>query len=213
MVHMDKSFGQSGRTTTHLARRSGAGEATRRRLLTAAAELIAEVGWGRVTTRAVAERAGLPHGAVSYHFRGKRELLGEAAMRAFSDALPADAFAALRSVDDFIALMREEIGVPDAVDPVVSRLMMETLREAERDPWLRERMGEFMGTYRAFIVDTVRHEHENGRIAADVSAEGLATLLAAVGDGLLMHALLDPQLDVNGALDALVALVHRPPAR
>ena len=33
--------------------------------MAAAAELIAELGWGRVTTRAVAERAGLPHGAVA----------------------------------------------------------------------------------------------------------------------------------------------------
>jgi AcrR family transcriptional regulator len=74
-------------------RRTGGG-ATRQRLLTAAAELIAEVGWGQVTTRAVTERAGLPHGAVSYHFRGKRELLGDAAMHAFSDALPPEAFAA-----------------------------------------------------------------------------------------------------------------------
>lgn len=204
---MDKSIGQSGRTTTPSPRRGGAGEATRRRLLTAAAQLIAEVGWGRVTTRAVAERAGLPHGAVSYHFRGKRELLGEAAMHAFSDALPADSFAALTSLDDFIALMRAEIGTPEAVDPVMSRLMMETLREAERDPWLRERMGEFMATYRAFIVNLVRNEQENGRIPKAVPAEGLATLLAAVGDGLLMHALLDPQLEVDAALDALGALL------
>ena len=207
---MDKSAGQSDRTTEHAPRRGAAGEVTRQRLLTAAAELIAEVGWGRVTTRAVAERAGLPHGAVSYHFRGKRELLGEAAMRAFSDALPAEAFAALTSLGDFIALLRAEIGVPDAVDPVMSRLMMETLREAERDPWLRERMGEFMATYRRLIVDMVRHEQETGSLLAAVSAEGLATLLAAVGDGLLMHALLDPQLEVNAALDALNALLSLP---
>ena len=66
---MDKSNGQSGRTA--------ASAPTREKLMAAAAELIAELGWGRVTTRAVAERAGLPHGAVSYHFRGKQELLTE----------------------------------------------------------------------------------------------------------------------------------------
>ena len=61
---------------------------TREQLMAAAAELIAELGWGRVTTRAVAERAGLPHGAVSYHFRGKQELLTEAAMYAFAAGDP-----------------------------------------------------------------------------------------------------------------------------
>ena len=68
--------------------------------MAAAAELVAELGWGRVTTRAVAERAGLPHGAVSYHFRGKQELLTEAAMFAFARAIPADEFAALAGVED-----------------------------------------------------------------------------------------------------------------
>ena len=63
--------------------------------MAAAAELIAELGWGRVTTRAVAERAGLPHGSVSYHFQGKQELLTEAAMHAFQQAIPIDEFAAL----------------------------------------------------------------------------------------------------------------------
>ena len=58
--------------------------------MTAAAELIAELGWGRVTTRAVAERAELPHGAVSYHFRGKQELLAEAALHAFQQAIPVE---------------------------------------------------------------------------------------------------------------------------
>ncbi len=42
----------------------------------------------RVRTRAVAERAGLPHGAVSYHFRGKQELLTEAALYTFAQAIP-----------------------------------------------------------------------------------------------------------------------------
>ena len=41
-----------------------------------------------MTTRAVAERAGLPHGAVSYHFRGKQELLTEATMFAFAAGRP-----------------------------------------------------------------------------------------------------------------------------
>ena len=59
--------------------------------MAAAAELIAELGWGRVTTRAVADARGLPHGSVSYHFRGKQELLIEAALDAFQRAMPVDA--------------------------------------------------------------------------------------------------------------------------
>jgi AcrR family transcriptional regulator len=196
---MDKSNGQAERT--------GASAPTREKLMTAAAELIAELGWGRVTTRAVAERAGLPHGAVSYHFRGKQELLIEAAMFVFSRAIPADEFAALAGVEDFIGLVSAEVADRDAIDPVLSRLMFEAMREAERDATLRDRMRAMLAQYRELMIHTVRAGQERGTIVAGVPADAIATLLGAIGDGLLLHVLLDPDLDVRAALDALRALL------
>ena len=164
-----------------------------------------------MTTRAVAERAGLPHGAVSYHFRGKQELLTEAAMFAFARAVPEDEFAALAGVEDLIGFIAAEITGPDAVDPVLSRLMFEAMSEAERDPALRERMGAMQTQYRALMVRAVRAEQQRGAVFDGAPADAIATLLGAVGDGLLLHARLDPDLDVQAALDALRALlVSRP---
>src|SRR4051795_4611207 len=148
---MDSSSGQSGRPGR--STRSRGSTTTRERLMEAAGELIAERGWGRVTTRAVAERAGLPHGSVSYHFRGKQELLTEAALHAFQAAVPVDAFATLRTVEDLIAMIAAEIA---ALDPVLPRLMFEAMAEAERDAGLRERMGALLGDYRRLMIDTVR---------------------------------------------------------
>jgi AcrR family transcriptional regulator len=179
----------------------------------AAAELIAELGWGRVTTRAVAERAGLPHGSVSYHFRGKQELLTEAALHAFRQAIPVDQFAALGTVDDLIGLIAAEVGDPEAIDSVLSRLMLEAMREAERDPPLRERMGAMLGEYRRVMVEAVRADQERGVVFAGASPEAVATILGAVGDGLLLHVLLDPELDTVAAIDALRALLGNPGSR
>jgi AcrR family transcriptional regulator len=161
-----------------------------------------------VTTRAVATRAGLPHGSVSYHFRGKQELLTEAAMHAFQQAIPIGAFEALDSVDDLIALIAAELD-PDAIDPVLSRLMLEAMREAERDPLLRERMGAMLEAYRRVMVEAVRADQERGVAFDGAPAAAIATLLGAVGDGLLLHALLDPELDIAAALAALRALVAK----
>jgi AcrR family transcriptional regulator len=179
--------------------------------MAAAAELIAELGWGRVTTRAVAERAGLPHGAVSYHFRGKQELLIEAAMFAFARAVPEDEFAAA-GVEDLIGLIAAEVADREAIDPVLSRLMFEAMREAERDPALRERMGATLARYRQLMIAAVRAEQERGAVFAGAPADAIATLLGAVGDGLLLHALLDPDLDVPAALTALRALLAPRPS-
>lgn len=97
-----------------------------------------------------------------------------------------------------------------AASPVLSRLMLETMRRAERDPSLRERMSAMMGSYRDMISDLIRSEQQRGLLAAGLPGDGLATLLGAVGDGLLLHALLDPNLGLGAALDALRDLLTRP---
>lgn len=179
--------------------------------MSAAAELIAEGGWGRVTTRAVAERAGLPHGAVSYHFRGKQELLVDATMFAFERVIPVGEFAALSSVADLIGLIEAEVADREAIDPVTSRLMFEAMREAERDQTLRARMGAMLHQYRELMIHAVAADQARDAVFATAPADALATVLAAVGDGLLLHALIDPDLDVRAALDALRALFEPRP--
>lgn len=188
--------------------RSGrSSQATRERLTRAAAELIAELGWGRVTTRAVAERAGVPHGAVSYHFRGKQELLIESCLAAFAAAVPFEEYAAQATLSDLIDLIGSQVDQGLQADEVLGRLMFEAIREAERDEMLRERMGRMITEYRKVLVSVVRAEQERGAIPATISAEGVATLVTALGDGLFLHALLDPDLDVPEALGALRALL------
>ena len=200
---MDSPHGQTPRSRTR-GRRS---EDTRRRLLRAAAELVAEVGWGRVTTRAVAERAGLPHGTVSYHFPGKGDLLTEAALSTFEDAFPLDQFEQLGSVDELLRMVAAELGDPEALDPVLQGVSMEAMREAERDPRVRRRMAALMRDYRKLIARLVRADQKGGDVRSKVSASGLATLVGAVGDGLLLHGLLDPELDTREAIRVLRALV------
>src|SRR3954453_21589194 len=117
---MNKSHEQeSGRDASG---RGPGSRATREKLMNAAAELISEVGWGRVTTRAVAERAGLPHGSVSYHFRGKQELLVEACSHAFSEAVPFDEFAALTGVNDLIDMIGVQLDRERGATPMLTRL-------------------------------------------------------------------------------------------
>ncbi len=192
-------------TDTPRSGRSSA--ATREKLTRAAAELIAELGWGRVTTRAVAERAGVPHGAVSYHFRGKQELLIESCLAAFAQAVPFEEYAAQATLDDVVDLIGSEIDNGLHQDVVLGRLMFEAIREAERDEVLRERMGTMITEYRKVLVAVVRAEQERGAISATISAEGVATLVTAIGDGLFLHALLDPDLDVSEALGTLRVLL------
>jgi hypothetical protein len=47
-------------------------------------------------------------------------------------AIPLSRFQALKTVDDMIGLIAAEVSDREAIDPVLSRLMLEAMREAER---------------------------------------------------------------------------------
>ncbi|MFB4296466.1 TetR/AcrR family transcriptional regulator [Actinomadura sp. NTSP31] len=49
--------------------------ATRQRLLEAAVDCLASMGWARTTVAVVAERAGVSRGAAQHHFRTREELV------------------------------------------------------------------------------------------------------------------------------------------
>ena len=109
-------------------------------------------------------------------------------------------------MEDLIGLISAEVADRDAIDPVLSRLMFEAMREAERDAALRERMSAMLARYRELMIQAIRAEQERGTVFAGAPAD-------AVGDGLLLHALLDPGLDIPAALDALRALLAPGPPR
>ena len=197
---MDKANGQEMAS----AGRGTGSQQTRERLLRAAAELIAELGWGGVRTRAVAERAGLPHGAVSYHFRGKQELLTEAALYTFAQAFPLADLAGESGTDpDLVSLIEGWLTGSEAADPVIVGVGMEAMLQAERDPVLRRRMAELMRQYRDALTGIVRDSQRRRTTTAGADAAGLAALLAAAGDGLFLHSRIDPELDSAAALIAL----------
>lgn len=203
---MDSSYEQANKAS----RRPRSGE-TRRRLLDAAAELISELGWGRVTTRAVAERANLPHGTVSYHFRGKQELLTEAAFDTVERMFPVGELEALETLEELLPLVRTWVGDRDSMDPVRTGVMMEAMRESERNAALRHRLAALLRDYRRVVAELVRAEQRRDAVHSGPAPAALATLIAAAGDGLLLHALLDPDLDVVEATGALLALLRKEP--
>src|SRR5512132_2991731 len=79
------------RAAGKLSRREELGVQSRRKIVEAAAALMAERGFAGTSIAAVSQRSGLPSGSIYWHFDSKEALLGavvEEGARRWFDALP-----------------------------------------------------------------------------------------------------------------------------
>jgi DNA-binding transcriptional regulator YbjK len=113
----------------------------RERILQATLQLIGEHGLGAVTNRAVAQRAGVSPGSLSYHFPSQTELLRESLLRfvtleaerlgALADGLEG----ATADLDEVAAAVQAVVQNADRHEQLAQ---MELYLQAARDPELRD---------------------------------------------------------------------------
>lgn len=176
------------------------GRRTREQLLDAAAQLVGEVGWGAVTTRLVAERAGVNAALVHYHFSSVSELLSTAALR-FAERILAESADALRSADpaDGIERMLVDLARYTGTDPD-SLLLAEAFLAAHRLPELRTSLAALVAEFRSHVAQWLRG-------AGVKDADAVALLLGAAIDGLVLHRGLDASVDFHAVVGPLRRLV------
>ena len=182
------------------------GLVTRDRLLTAAADLVVESGWSAVSTRAVAARAGVPAGAVHYHFGSMDALLRAAVAEPLRAAVAAVTSALAPEVDlrSGVAALLESVAGQRPESPQ-SVLLAEVLLAATRDPALRQDVAEVLGALRAAVARWL--EARGSADGSTATATATATVLVAALDALGVHRALDPDLDLAGVEDVLLRLV------
>ena len=167
------------------------GKEVRRKLLDAATELIAERGWTAVSTRVVAERAGVAPGLVHYHFDSVQALLIEAATTQMHDmaTMVGPALAQASTPAEALGLLMASLDPYTGTDPT-SILFVETYLAATRDPNLHATVAGLLQEFRTQLADWLR---QHGIPDPDTTA----TVLGAAIDGLVMHRAMDPT--VTGA--------------
>lgn len=191
----------------------GRGEVTRTALLRAAADVIAEDGWGAVTTRRVAERAGVRPGLVHYHFSSIGSLRAEAALSVA--ALPAVEEAVGSLLDALVA----QTGAHEAMEHLLAatlrsemsattRILSEALVAAGRDESLRRRLaGSLTAARNAVSARLVTLGTTPRAPGHDAGAEATATVLLAALDGLALHQAINPTLRGRDLAAPLLRLV------
>lgn len=157
------------------------GREVRRRLLTAATQLIPERGWTAVSTRNLAERAGVTPSVVHYHFPSLQALLREAVTAALSRAA-AELEALFDTAETADGLVDALLAGVDsfAGQEATSLLLVEAYLAATRDDALREAIESTLSATRRRLA----HRLADSGVA---DAEATATVLLATLDGLVLY--------------------------
>ncbi|MFW6010064.1 MAG: TetR/AcrR family transcriptional regulator, partial [Actinomycetota bacterium] len=178
--------------------------ATRSRLLAATSAIIVEQGWGGVSTRRIADRAGVNPGVVHYHFGSVEELKREASLDAFRAMIEpflaaAEDWSARQLVEEVARVSVEEY----APGTAEATLIYEALPAAARDPELQAGLRDLLTRFRQAVAEAIRRWHPTPTVEPEVLAE----LLSAAIDGLQLHLLAEPDLDLPRHLAPVLDLL------
>lgn len=181
---------------------------TRERILQAAIELIAEVGGDRLRSRAVAERAGVNQALVHYHFGSMAALL-HAADEAVMAKEGEPFFAALDDEVTASGLIEGLFAAVEKIGEPTPELMVgiDMLSRATRDEASRSRSKDALAELRRLIRDRLAAAERRGEIGEQVDPEAAAAVLGALVDGLGMHRLIDPELDIGPAIGLITDML------
>ena len=179
------------------------GQVVRGRLLEAAVALVPELGWSAVSTRILAERAGVTPSVVHYHFPSLQALLIEGVLGAMREVAGAfePMLETVETPEEMVDAVLASIDGSTGTDPL-SLLVAEAYLAATRDDNVRREIRDLLAGLRATVGAWLAE-----RGVAD--ADGTAAVLFATVDGLLLHRALEPETDPGVTAAVLRRLVRK----
>lgn len=190
---------------------------TRSQLIEAAAQVFARRGYQAASVEEIAEEAGYSHGAVYSNFEGKADLF----LAVFEDymaervrelaetqaALPGDAPLETRAralADQWMDRL--------ARDRESMVLHMEFIVHADRAPELARRFGTRSMAMREAVARYISHYQQEAGLQSTMPADDLALILRALGIGLAIESLVNPEAvrhDLYGDFVELLVSLQR----
>ena len=164
------------------AARSSAEEA----LLDAAERLLVDVGYAGVTTRRLAEEAGVNHGLVHYYFGSNENLLVQALER-FTERLIARQRDLYASNEPFVEKWRTAMRYLVSEDATYEKIWLELQALAWNDPGLRERLALVNAEWRAVLTEALAEPHRE--LGIEMPLEALVSLVITFNVGIIVERL------------------------
>ena len=154
-------------------------------LLDAAERLLVDVGYSGITTRRLAEEAGVNHGLVHYYFGSIENLLARVLER-FTDSLIARQRAMYAADVPFIEKWRTAMRYLDEDRPY-QKIWYELQALAWNRPELRERVDHVNDEWRSVLTEALAEPRE--RYGIEMPLDALVSLVVTFNEGIILERL------------------------
>jgi AcrR family transcriptional regulator len=172
--------------TTATARRTAARAAAEEALLDAAERLLVEVGYAGITTRRLAEEAGVNHGLVHYYFGSNENLLVRALER-FTERLIARQRELYAAEVPFVEKWRTAMRYLVSEDVTYEKIWLELQALAWNNPDIRERLARVNAEWRAVLREAFEEPHRE--LGIDMPLDALVSLVITFNVGIMVERL------------------------
>jgi AcrR family transcriptional regulator len=171
---------------TEPAQKTAARSAAEERLLDAAERLLVDVGYAGITTRRLAEQAGVNHGLVHYYFGSNENLLVRALER-FTARLVARQRELYAADAPFIEKWRTAMRYLTSDDVTYEKVWLELQALGWNHPELRDHLARVNGEWRAVLTEALDEPRREHRI--DMPLDALVALVMTFNIGIMVERL------------------------
>jgi AcrR family transcriptional regulator len=159
----------------------------------------------------VAREAGVSRGLLHYYFGSKERLLVEV-VRTDCDARVSaleEHLAVATSADEIVGVLVQTLEAFVADEPGVQALLYEMLSASRRSEEIRAELAELYRRWRGQLADALREKQREGVVKLDAEPDAVAALLFALGDGMGLQLISDPEWDSGPAFELGVQTARR----
>jgi|SRR5579884_159003 len=177
------------------------------RIIEAMRKSVAARGTAGATFDYVAREAGVSRGLLHYYFGTKERLLVEVVRREsdvritrLEEAI-ADADSAEGVLRALVASLEDFLGE----GPTPRVMVYEMIGLAQRNPEIAGELAELARRTRAHLAEALRAKDASGVLQLKADADVIAVFLFALGDGITLRRMCEPELDITPVLEHAVA--------
>lgn len=186
------------------------GEDTRRRIITATMQCVAEMGYARATIREIARAAEMTSGSLYHYFPNKAEIVKATYLDLSEATMPQLTAAVERAdgvVDKLVAVLHEGGQVVQEY-PYIVAFDRAVRAPGVEDVGLSKISDSIFASLRGIVEGVIRQAHRNGELSPDVTPQGATNAVYGVMRGLYDYTAVSTPAEFRDTIQAVQLLLR-----